>query len=298
MGSNSSLPAYGRHHTSQYLNIDKYHFLIDCGEGTQYQMLEHNVSLAKFDRAFISHLHGDHYLGLMGILFSMHLSGRTRPFTVYGQRGLDDIILTNLRHSSGNLNYPLDFIELDPDISRIIYENNTLTVESFPLSHRIPCCGFIFREKVKSRRIKAKSIPENFDIKNFELLKAGKDILDSAGNIIYKNEHLTLPPKRSRSYAFCSDTGFKEDIIPVLNKVNMMYHETTFLEEKEIWARETFHSTTKDAGIIAREAEVEKLLIGHFSARYKNIDIFVEETRKYFPHTEPAVEGEVYTIKE
>jgi len=297
LGSNSSLPAYGRHHTSQILNIGGLSLLIDCGDGTQYQLLKYKVKTSKVDHIFISHLHGDHYLGLMGILFSQQLTGRKNKLTIYGQRGLDEIITTHLKYSGATFNYKINFIELNPEQQTVIFENNEVEIQSFPLTHRIPCCGFLFKEKTKERKIIGEKIPRDFPIENFQKLKNGEDILDERGKILFKNEELTSPPNKSASYAYCSDTGFDETLIEKINMVDLLYHEATFLKEKKKWARQTFHSTTEDAAIIAKQAKVGKLLIGHFSARYNDVQPFIDECRDVFPKTLPAVEGEEYIVR-
>ena len=292
------MPAYGRHHTSQIVQIDNYHMMIDCGEATQHQIQKYKYNLNKINKVFISHLHGDHYLGLMGVIYSMHLSGRKKDLTIFGQRGLDEIILTQLRYSNSTLNFNLHFSELDPHRISVIDENELFTVTSFPLKHRLPCCGFLFREKAKPRRIKKDLIPKKFPIENFQKLKKGQDILDDQGNILFKNTHLTLPPKASRSYAFCSDTCYDENIVPVVRQVDLLYHEATFLQERKAWADATMHSTTLDAANIARLANVKKLMIGHFSARYRDITPLVDETKSTFLNTIPAIEGETIVMKE
>ena len=298
LGSNSSLPAYGRHHTSQFVQVGNYYFLVDCGEGTQYQVRKYGVKASRINHILISHLHGDHFLGLMGMIYSFHLSGRTKTLNIYGQGGLDQIITTHLQYSNSSLNYKIDFFELDPENYTKIISNSTMEVFSFPLKHRIPCCGFLFKEKKKPRRIISNNIPAELKRSDFSELKKGKHIYDEEGEILFKNEHLTLPPKKSRSYAFCSDTSFDEDLIEYLKGVDLCYHETTFLNEMEKWARKTFHSTTYDAANIALKSKVGKLLIGHFSARYKEIDIFVNECREIFEESYPAIEGQIFDIKE
>ena len=295
LGSNSSLPAFGRHHSSQYFQSGNSHFLIDCGEGTQYQLLKYKLSHSRISAVFISHLHGDHYLGLMGLLFSMHLTGRDKPLTIFGPTGLSDIITTHLRHSGSVLCFDLDFIETSPKGKDLIHETNEVRVFSFPLTHRIPCTGFLFVGQQKSRKIIKDRIPENFLIPWFENLKAGEDIKDENGNILYRCSELTLPPEKPKSYAYCSDTGLVPGLEEILFEVDLLYHETTFLKDSEEWARKTFHSTTHDAARLAKQSKVNQLLIGHFSARYKDVDLFTEECRQLFPNTLPAMEGEQFS---
>ncbi|TRX52439.1 ribonuclease Z [Fulvivirga sp. M361] len=296
LGANSATPAYGRHHTAQLLSTQNQHFLIDCGEGTQERLAKFGVSVLRVNHIFISHLHGDHYLGLMGILFTMHLLRRTADLYVYGQRGLEDIITTQLRYSNSVLNYNLHFRELDPATPQKIFENKTIEVTSFPLEHRIPCCGFLFKEKLKPVRLNKEKLPENLPLASIGQLLKGEDVTDEDGAIIYQNEDLTLPPKKSCSYAFCSDTRYTEKILPYIKNVDLLYHEATFLEEKRPWAETTFHSTTTDAATIAHKAEVNQLVIGHFSARYRDLSPFLEETKKVFSNTLLAYEGEEIKI--
>jgi len=272
--------------------------MIDCGEATQNQIQRYKIKANKINDIFISHLHGDHYLGLMGLIYSMHLSGRTTDLHIFGQRGLDDIILSQLRHSSSVLNFRLEFHELNPIFPEVIIENDLITITSFPLKHRIPCCGFIIREKPKSRRINKNTIPEGLSPDQFVALKKGEDILDDEGNVLYSNASCTLPPRNSRSYAYCSDTKYDEDLLAFIKNADLLYHEATFLNEKEEWALKTYHSTTKQAATIAQKAGVKQLVIGHYSARYRYLDTFVNECREVFPNTIPAIEGETIEIKE
>ena len=298
LGANSSLPAYGRHHTSQVVEIESSHFLVDCGEGTQYQIQKYNIKASRIDHIFVSHLHGDHFLGLMGVIYSYHLSGREKTLHVYGQRGLQDIITTQLKWSYSTLNFELRFHELNHQESELIFENKHAEIHSFPLNHRIPTCGFLFREKPKPRRINAEAVPEDFPKVYFNLLKAGKDIVDEDGSIRYHNKDLTYDPKPSRSYAFCSDTCYDESIIDHIKGVDLLYHETTFLNEMKNWAIKTYHSTTGDAAEIALKAKVGRLMIGHYSARYKETEVFVNECLELFSETFAAIEGETVILEE
>jgi len=298
LGANSATPAYGRHHTAQLLSTGNKHFLIDCGEGTQERLNQFNVSVLRINHIFISHLHGDHYLGLMGMLFTMHLLKRTADLHIYGQRGLEEIILTQLRYSESVLNYDIHFRELDPERSEKIMEDRTLEVTTIPLSHRIPCSGFIFREKTKQIRLNKEKLPTDISLTAIGQLKRGEDVTDANGKVIYKNKDLTLPHRKACSYAFCSDTRFDERIIPHVKNVDLLYHEATFLEEKRQWAELTFHSTTQDAAKIARQAGAGQLVIGHYSARYKDLTPFLEEAQQVFPNTILAKEGGIIEISD
>ena len=298
LGSNSALPAYGRNHTSQVLEAGKCTFLIDCGEGTQMQLSHFKIKHFKIDYIFISHLHGDHYLGLVGLLKSMHLLKRTKNLYLYGPNGLQEIITTQLKYSHTTLNYNIIFKKTNSSTTEVIFENGHLTVSSFPLDHRIPCTGFLFKEKKKPRRLIKEKLPENLSLTNIGCLKRGEDILDEQGNVTNKNIELTLPPKKSRSYAYCSDTRYSESFLSDIKNVSLIYHEATFLEEDELKASNTYHSTALQAATIAKKANAEQLIIGHYSARYKDITPFKNEADKCFKNTLLAIEGETYIIDE
>jgi ribonuclease Z len=298
LGSSGALPAYGRFPSSQWLEIQNYHFLVDCGEGTQIQLSKYEASLHRISHIFISHLHGDHYLGLMGLIFTMHLKRRTNDLHIYGQRGLDEIITTQLRYSQSAPVFKIHFHRLEKDTREIIYENDVLTVETIPLLHRIPCSGFLFREKLKARRIIKEKLPEGLQIRQLAALKSGADVTDEAGNVLFKNETLTAEPRRSRSYAYCSDTAFYEPLIEQLRNIDVLYHEATFTKEEELNAKETFHSTAGQAALIAKQAGVGKLLLGHFSARYKELTPLLTEAKEAFENTFVASEGDTFKIED
>ena len=210
LGSSGALPAYGRNPSSQFIDIQNRHFLVDCGEGTQIQMQRHQVSRNRLHHIFISHLHGDHYLGLMGLLFSMHLHKRTADLHLYSHTGLNEIIMQHLKHANSALSYKIIFHRMKPHQAELLYEDEKITVTSIPLIHKIPCSGFLFREKQKPRRIIKETLPVNLTFQQLVDLKSGKDILDEHGEIQYTNVELTHEPKRSRSYAYCSDTAYNE----------------------------------------------------------------------------------------
>lgn len=298
LGANSATPAYGRHHTSQVLGTRKHQFLIDCGEGTQERLKAFGISPMKLHHLFISHLHGDHYLGLMGLIYTMHLMGRTQDLHLYGQRGLDEIVLTQLKYSDSILKYTIIFHELNPDAVQKIFEDPYIEIISFPLTHRIPCCGFLFKEKPKPIRLNKEKLPKDITLTAIGQLKRGENVTDDSGNILYLNEDLTLPPRKSCSYAFCSDTYYEEEIIPIIQGVDLLYHEATFLKDMQKWAEQTHHSTTHQAATLAKKANVSQLVIGHYSARYKELDVFLEEAREIFPDTLLAIEGETINIED
>ena len=250
----------------------------------------------RINHIFISHLHGDHYLGLMGLIFTMHLLGRKKDLHIYGQQGLDEIITLQLKYSDTRLNYRVRFHQLNPSVEEVIFEDDLLTVSSFPLRHRIPCCGFRFTEKPKLRRMNKELLPDKIGVTEIQQLKEGKDVLDENGSVKFEYKKLTLPPRRSRSYAYCSDTAFDPEIVTHIKDADLLYHEATFLNGREEWAKKTYHSTTIQAARIARKANVGRLLIGHYSARYKDLTDFLREASEVFPHTMLATEGESIQI--
>ena len=297
LGSNSAIPIHGRHHTAQYLKIQNHHLLIDCGEGTQLQLQRYGLKAQRLEAIFISHLHGDHYLGLVGLLSSLHLQGRTKELHLLGPPQLSDIITTQLRYSQTTFRYPVHFHPLEMGTSEKIFENNKLSVTSIPLQHRIPCVGYIFQEKLHPLRINKEKLPD--DISHMEMagLKNGEDILDHTGNIRYKAKDLTYKRRKSRSYAYCKDTQYLPELAGTLNGVDLLYHEATFLNEKELKATNTYHATAGQAAQLAKAANVGQLIIGHFSARYKDLTPLQDEARKTFKDSYLAIEGQTFSIK-
>jgi ribonuclease Z len=296
LGSNSAAPAHRRNQTSQLLNVEGRLHLIDCGEGTQLQLKRFHIRAQRIKNIFISHLHGDHYLGLMGLLSTMHLLGRKKPLNLYGPKGLSEIITMQLKYSETVLNYHVDFHEVDTTKHALVHEDDFLKVYSIPLNHRIPCSGYLFEEKPKKRRIIKEMIPEGFSVRHIVMLKNGEDVLDEAGNLLYKSLEYTRPPKKSYKYAFCSDTKYDESILPYIEGVDMLYHESTFLDEHAERAANTFHSTAKQAATIAQKAKAGRLLLGHFSIRYKELQPLKEEAQTVFENSELALEGEDYIL--
>lgn len=297
LGSNSAAPAHGRHHTSQVLRIQDMQIMIDCGESTQIQMKKYGLRKNRLSHIFISHLHGDHFLGLMGLLSTMHLNGRKTDLYLYGPLGLSEIIQLHLKYANTHLSYLIHFQELRGDQSELILDHPKLTVRTIPLNHRIPCTGFLIKEQPKPKRLKKEKVGE-LSVRDINILKKGKDVVNEAGEVKFKNSDYTLPAKRSRSYAYCSDTKYNEDIIPLVKEVDLLYHEGTFLHENLERAEATYHTTAKQAGIFAQKSKVGQLLIGHFSNRYKELDPLLEEAQKEFANTALAQEGQVFTIEE
>lgn len=298
LGSSGALPAYGRFPSSQLIEIENRFFLVDCGEGAQMQLMRFQANLHRIGHVLISHLHGDHYLGLMGLIFTMHLLRRTNDLHVYSPKGLDEIITAHLKHSRSVPSFKILFHQSERDLPRIVFEDDRLSVETIPLKHKIPCTGFLFREKVKPRRVDKTRLPAGLRIQQIANLKKGHDVVDDEGVLLYRNEDLTLPPRRSRSYAYCSDTAYDEGIIDQIRGVDLLYHEATFGIDEHQKAVETQHSTAAQAATMATKAGAGKLLIGHFSARYKDLAPLEEEARKIFPSVELAVEGSTFSIND
>jgi ribonuclease Z len=298
LGTGSASPVYNRSPSSQHLNINfKHVFLIDCGEGTQFRLMRNRLSQNKITHIFITHLHGDHYFGLIGMISTMNLWGRDKELYLFGPRGLAEIITIQLRYSETFLNFKIIFKELDTTQSAVIADFDDLTVETIPLSHRISCCGFLFKEKPKRRRLIKIRLPEDITPLQKISLKKGEDITDNAGNFI-KNEDVTLPPKKSLSYAYCSDTAYHEPLIDQIRGVDLLYHEATFHSDHADRAKYTFHTTSEEAALIAKKADVKQLLIGHFSGRYKDVYPLYEEAKSIFENTLLAEEGRSYMIED
>lgn len=297
LGSSSATPIYQRHPTAQVLQIHERFFLVDCGEGTLIQLNRYRIKFHRIDHIFISHLHGDHYLGLMGLLSTMHLQGRTTELYLYGPAPLWEIVEMQLRHSQTTLRYPIVFRATQADTSEVLYASDFLRVTTIPLSHRIPCTGFHFEEMPRPRKIdKDKILGLDFSAEQFHALREGQDLVLNDGTVI-PNQDLTHDPLPPRRYAFCSDTIYDERLAEVVKGVDLLYHESTFLDDLSWRARETFHSTAREAATIARMAGVKRLIIGHFSARYKDLYPMLEEAKSVFENTTLALEGDRFTVE-
>lgn len=296
LGSNSALAAHGRHPSAQLLRYGSRQLLIDCGEGTQMRLQRFKAKPFKIDHIFISHLHGDHYFGLIGLLTSYHLLQRKTALTIYGPPELQAILQLQLDAANTELSYPLVFTATQAREPEVLLDDESLSVTSFPLAHRIPCTGFIFREKKHPRKIIADAVSSlNLTAEMYADLRQGKDILDLNG-VFHSNESLTEATVACRSYAYCSDTLYKPDIIPLINGVDLLYHEATFSRDSEERAKQTFHCTTIEAARIATEANVKQLLIGHFSSKYLDLKPLLIEATEVFPNTLLAIEGEVINV--
>ncbi|MGF7214336.1 ribonuclease Z [Spirosoma lacussanchae] len=296
LGAGSATPSLRFHPTAQLLTVGNDHILIDCGEGTQLRLLEHRIRPGRLRYIFISHLHGDHYFGLAPLLSTLNLSGRTEDLYLFGPRGLDDVLTTIFRVSDSRLGYKLHFQAVEPDQSALLLDHPLVTAESIPLQHRISCTGYIFREKPHKPHLLREKLPADVPIEVLKRLKEGQDVLDESGQVRYAAAEYTAPGPEPRSYAFCSDTRYVEELVPQLQGVSLLYHEATFLEDNALRAAEVYHSTARQAATIAAKADVGRLLIGHFSSRYKQYEPFLDEARTVFPETYLAIEGETLAV--
>ena len=296
LGSSSATPIFNRHPTSQLLNIRDRYFLIDCGEGTLLQLLRYRIRYHRISHIFISHLHGDHYLGLVGLLSTFHLQGRTSELHLYGQQELMDIVEIQLRVSNTILRYNLIFHPVRHYTPEVILEDDEIQVRSLVLNHRVPCTGFLFVEKSRPRKLIIQKVQQkNIPISYYNKLKSGADYIDESGNVIPNYELIETPPK-ARSYAYCSDTMYDPMLKDELKGVDLLYHEATFLHELLERATQTYHCTALQAAQLAKDAEVSRLLIGHFSARYKELDPLLIEAQSIFKETELALEGRKFKV--
>jgi ribonuclease Z len=294
LGNNSAVPAFDRHPTSQVVTMDNNLFLVDCGEGTQIQMIRYKIRRSRISHIFISHLHGDHYFGLVGLINSFSLLSHQQDLHVYAPAPLQQIIEMQMNVADTELSYKLFFHEINGEATLV--DEEKFRVKCFRTNHRIECYGFSFHEKKKPRKLnpeKAREygIPTAF----YERLKNGEDYTTKDGELV-KNEWVTGPGTDPRTYAYCADTKYDETIIPHIANADLIYHETTYLDALKERAAARFHSTTREAALIAKKAGVKKLLIGHFSSKYDTLEEFEAEAREVFLNTELAVEGVTYNI--
>jgi len=294
LGNNSAIPAFGRFSTAQVVTLNDKQFLIDCGEGTQLQFSKYKIKRSKINHIFISHLHGDHYFGLIGLLTSMGLLGRENDLHLFAPAALKEIIDLQLAVANAVLPYALHFHPLENE--GLLVDENKFSVECFKVLHSIACWGFIFREKKQPRKIdKEKVLQFEIPAVYYNSLQEGKDYTQKDGTII-KNEWVTIPNKPNKSYAFCADTIYHEPIIDKVKNVSLLYHETTYLKDLEDRAALRFHSTTIQAASIAKQCSAEKLLIGHFSSKYEYLDSFLLEAKEVFDNTDLAIEGTTFLV--
>ncbi len=294
LGNNSAVPAFNRHPTSQVITLDGNNYLVDCGEGTQIQLINYKVRRSKISHIFISHLHGDHYFGLIGLINSLSLLSHQQELTVFGPSPLKEIIELQLKVADTKTCYPLHILPITEPAT--LLDSEKITVKCFRTNHRIECYGFSFEEKKQPRKLnleKAKEyeIPAIF----YDRLKNGEDYTRKDGTVI-KNDAVTDAATPGKKYAFCADTKYDESLIPHIREADMIYHETTYLDNLRERAEARFHSTTKQAAELAKKAGVKKLLIGHFSSKYDTLEEFETEARDIFPNTELALEGVCFEV--
>jgi len=290
LGTSSAIPAFDRYPTSQFIQINGSYILIDCGEGTQMQLRKYRLPFARIDVILISHLHGDHIFGLPGLLTSLSLFQRQKELIIIAPPALSEILNTIFKHSEAKINYPIQFIFTNQKVEKI-FENEKFSIFTVPLKHRVPTTGFVIQEKEQDRKIIKEKIKEyKIPIHQFYKLKKGLDAEDENGNII-KNEDVTLPPPIPRKYVYFSDTAPIKDLPEITKNANILYHETTFKKEHQNLAELTLHSTTIDAANTAILMNAQKLIIGHYSSRYENLDDLLIETKSIFENTELAKEG-------
>ncbi len=296
LGCGSSIPTKMNNPSGQIVEMHDKQFLIDCGEGTQNTIRKTSQKISRLDHIFISHLHGDHCFGLIGLISTLSMMDRTRDLYIHAQPDLQKMLQPQLDYFCADLGFNVIFCNYHPRKSEVIYEDRTITVTTIPLKHRVPCCGFLFAEKPKERHIIKEKIDEyQIPLAAIPALKAGEDYTLEDGTLI-PNEKLTTAPTPPFKYAYCSDTAYNEKILPLIQGVDVLYHEATFLKDKEYRAKETQHSTAEQAAQIALKANVKNLMIGHFSARILDQNLSLQEAQTIFPNTLIAQERKTYTF--
>ena len=296
LGCGSALPTTRHFATSQVLNVRDKLFMIDCGEGCQMQFRRSRLKFSRLNHIFISHLHGDHCFGLLGLISSFGLLGRTADLHIYSHAGLEELLQPMLKFFCDNLPYKVFFHAFETKRPTLIYEDRSLTVTTIPLKHRIACCGFLFAEQPTLNHI-IRDMVDFYEIPLYELnrIKSGEDYVTADGTVV-PNARLTIPADPPRKYAYCSDTIYRESVIEQIKEVNLLFHEATFAQKEQARARETFHTTAAQAATIAKKANVKQLVIGHFSARYEDESVLLEEAQMVFPETILARENLCITI--
>lgn len=296
LGCYSATPRVNTNPTAQVLEIKNHLFLIDCGEGTQVQLRKHKIKFNRIKHIFISHLHGDHFFGLVGLISTFRLLTRETDLHIYGPKGLKEIITLQMKLSNSWTNYALIFHELTATDSQLIFEDETVTVHTIPLDHRIYTNGFLFKEKLGDRKLDITKVEAaNISIAYYQKLKQGFDVVNEDG-ILIDHKKVTYPPKKPKSYAFCSDTAYNESIVPIIKNVEVLYHESTFLQKHEKLAQPTKHSTAKQAASIAKQANVGQLILGHYSTRYDSLEAFKEQAQSVFENVNLAEDGKQFTF--
>jgi ribonuclease Z len=296
LGSSSAIPTSTRFPSSQMVTHQSKFYLVDCGEGTQIQLRKNQIRFSKIGHIFISHLHGDHFFGLIGLISSFNLLGRKTELHIYAAEKIEAVINLQLEVSLTRLNYKITYHYLQFESKQLLFENDSLEIYSFPLNHSIPTCGFLFQEKPHPRKIR-KDILQKYDIPvyAFDEIKKGADFITELGEII-RNDEISKPGNPQRSYAYCSDTAFYSELTKYISNVDLLYHEASFMEDKRKIAEEKKHSTTLDAAKTAKLVNAKTLIIGHFSARYKDFDELLKEAKANFNNTLLAEENQKYFI--
>ena len=294
LGCYSATPRTLTNTTSQVLEINNHMFLIDCGEGTQVQLRKHKIKFNRIKHIFISHLHGDHFFGLVGLISTFRLLTREADLHIYGPKGIKEVITLQMKLADSWTNYKLIFHELTSKTSKLIFEDDKVEVHTIPLDHRVYTNGFLFKEKAGDRKLDVMAAKRfKIDVAYYRKLKQGFDVENENGELI-KNEAVTTRGAKPKSYAFCSDTAYKKDIIPIIRGVDVLYHESTFLEKHAHLAQKTKHSTAQEAAKIAKEANVGRLLLGHYSTRYDGLESFKEEAQDIFEDVELTEDGKTF----
>lgn len=297
LGSGSAVPTSRRGLTSHFIMCNNRYILIDCGEGTQMQMRKYGIKFQRIQHILISHLHGDHYFGLVGLLSTMHLMGRTKSITIHCPKGLKEIVELQLNYEGARLAFPIIFNVLDSSSNGLVFEDDKMLIEHFPLVHRVPTTGFVIRQKERERQLNVdRAEKDGLKIEYYHRLKKGQDVQLKTGEV-FRSLDYTFDPPVARSYAFCSDTAYSEKIVPFIQDVDLLYHEATFINHHADRAKATLHSTAKQAAQIAKQANVGRLMMGHFSARYDSGVEHVKEAKTVFEMSFAAEDGETYILE-
>lgn len=296
LGSNAAIPTLTRGNTAQYIQCNQRHILIDCGEGTQLQLRKFKIKYQQISIILISHLHGDHVFGLPGLLSTMQLMGRDKGLKLFGPLGLKKLIETQLGLVGVVQSFNVEIIELTDNSNELIFSDKCIEIYNFPLKHRIPTHGYLIKEKTKPRKLNKEAFDKyNISTAYISNLLEGKNVLNKLGELI-QFENVTYPPPISGVYAYCSDTAFDERIVEFIKSADILYHESTFLQSELKRAQETFHSTAEEAAIIAKRANVKRLILGHFSSRYKDLSLFKEQASKHFLEVFIPKDGDKFVI--
>lgn len=296
LGSHAATPKVSAHPTSQVLEMKGHLFLIDCGEGTQMQLRRYKIRFSRIKHIFISHLHGDHFFGLPGLISTFHLMGRETDMHIYGPKGIKEAILLLLKLGKSYTKFQIFFHELEQDVPELIMEDEKVTVETIPLIHRVYTNGFLFKEKPDDRKLNIDAAREaNIDLSYYNKIKKGFDVINRDG-VTIPNSQITFDPPPPKSYAYCSDTFVNPAVVEQIKNATVLYHESTFLEAHQHLCEKTKHSTAKEAATIARDAEVNYLILGHYSGRYGNLELFRKEASEVFQPVLLAEDGKTFSF--